>query len=324
MIIGALFDSEIVPGGGAAYVYERVSGAWQLSQKLRASNAQSGDLFGTNVAISADTLVIGAGEYGASDPGTAYVFERQGCQWVESAILQPSDAVPGMAFGISVSIDGDWLVVGAFTAPDGGAAYVFTRFGSTWLEVAKLTGSGVVSGDHFGRSSVILGDTVMIGAPQFGNNSGAVFVFDGSVGWAEVARLEASGTVDHKQFGYAVEISGSTAVIGAFSDSTLLPRNGAAYVFEGGGAIDVPFGDGRRCVGSGGVGLFRFLPPMSSGSSGTITLGPGIATRSLGFSAAGRIAAGQTWYFQGWYRDPMGPCGTAFNLSNGVAATFGP
>jgi hypothetical protein len=92
----------------------------------------------------------------------------------------------------------------------------------------------------------------------------------------------------------------------------------------GGGQVQAPFGDGLRCVGAGGLGIFRFHPIQNSGATGTITLGPAFAARSQAFPFNGRIDPGETWYFQGWYRDPMGPCGTAFNLSNGVAATFGP
>jgi len=92
----------------------------------------------------------------------------------------------------------------------------------------------------------------------------------------------------------------------------------------GGSAIELPFGDGKRCVGAGGIGIFRYLPPAFSGPTGTITLGPGIALRSQSFAASGRIDAGETWYFQGWFRDPVGPCATAFNLTNGLAVTFAP
>ena len=89
--------------------------------------------------------------------------------------------------------------------------------------------------------------------------------------------------------------------------------------------IELPFGDGFRCVGSGGVGTFRFLPPENSGVDGAIALGPGIVAHSqTNFPPAGQIVAGQTWNFQGWYRDPQGPCGGFFDLSNALAMTFSP
>jgi hypothetical protein len=92
----------------------------------------------------------------------------------------------------------------------------------------------------------------------------------------------------------------------------------------GGGSISaVTFGSGQRCVGSGGQGIYRY-PIRFSGSGGTFTEGPGIvAFTDSHFAANGRIDPGDTWYFQGWYRDPLGPCGT-FNLSNAVHVTFQP
>ena len=84
----------------------------------------------------------------------------------------------------------------------------------------------------------------------------------------------------------------------------------------------VPFGDGQRCVG--GAELFRF-PVRFSGPQAIFGEGPGIVAFSASnFPSGGHIAAGDTWYFQGWYRDPLGPCGSGFNLSNAVAVTFVP
>jgi hypothetical protein len=103
-----------------------------------------------------------------------------------------------------------------------------------------------------------------------------------------------------------------------------LPSNQTSLFYMGGGSAQVAFGDGFRCVGAGGLGLFRYNPPQSSGKAGMLTLGPGIVARSQSFPVSGHIDAGETWYFQGWYRDPMGPCGTAFNLSNGLAVLFAP
>ena len=70
-----------------------------------------------------------------------------------------------------------------------------------------------------------------------------------------------------------------------------------------------PFGDGLKCVGGQ---LFRYLPPSNSGAGGVLTAGPGIVAKSQTFAMAGRIDSGETWNFQCWYRDPMGPCGNGF------------
>lgn len=120
-----------------------------------------------------------------------------------------------------------------------------------------------------------------------------------------------------------------TGSLSAASDDLVLicpgvPPHQFGIFYMGGSQATVPFGDGLRCVGPGGTGFFRF-PVQSSGSSGEIALGPGIVWLSHTFqNTAGAIDAGETWFFQAWFRDPAGPCGSAFNLSNGIMIPFGP
>ena len=102
-----------------------------------------------------------------------------------------------------------------------------------------------------------------------------------------------------------------------------LPQQQFGLIYMGAGQLSAPFGDGLRCVGSGGAGLFRY-PIQNSGFAGAFVIGPGIVADSQGFPAAGHISAGQSWNFQAWFRDPQGPCGTAFNLSSALAVSFVP
>lgn len=103
-----------------------------------------------------------------------------------------------------------------------------------------------------------------------------------------------------------------------------VPAGQSGVVFMGGAQVETPFGDGLLCVGAGGTGLFRF-PVQAATPEGILTEGPGIVAFSQGaFSPPGQIAAGQTWQFQGWFRDPAGICGSSFNLSNGVEVVFTP
>ncbi len=104
--------------------------------------------------------------------------------------------------------------------------------------------------------------------------------------------------------------------------ATQVPPNQNGIFFMGPNQpAAAPFGDGLKCVGGQ---LFRYLPPQSSGATGTLTLGPGIVARSQSFALAGHIESGDTWNFQAWYRDPMGPCGTGFSVSEAVSASFTP
>jgi hypothetical protein len=116
--------------------------------------------------------------------------------------------------------------------------------------------------------------------------------------------------------GALLSAAGSTSL--AADDLVLtasnLTLNQSGIIYMGPNQIQLPFGDGLRCVGGGSLGVVRF-PVMNSGAGGSMTLGPN-------FLAPTVITAGQTWNFQSWYRDPGGPCGNAFNLSNAVSATF--
>ncbi|MDP6409374.1 MAG: hypothetical protein QGI46_08360 [Planctomycetota bacterium] len=103
-----------------------------------------------------------------------------------------------------------------------------------------------------------------------------------------------------------------------------VPPNQNGLIYMGGGTASVPFGDGLRCVAPGATGFMRF-GVRSSGTFGELVEGPGIVAHSAThFPPSGRIVAGATWHFQAWFRDPAGPCGGGFNLSNGVTVTFGP
>ena len=101
-----------------------------------------------------------------------------------------------------------------------------------------------------------------------------------------------------------------------------LPSNQFGLIYNGSAPfVATPFGDGLRCVGGASVNRF---PIRNSGPGGGFLEGPGIVAFSLAnFPSAGHIMPGQTWYFQGWYRDPNGPCGFgSFNLSNALEVTF--
>jgi hypothetical protein len=121
-----------------------------------------------------------------TDSGSAYVFERSDSSWNEIAKLTASDGASGDYFGLSVSISGDYAIVGAYgdddnDAPYSGSAYVFERSDSSWNEIAKLTASDGTSWDQFGRSVSISGDYAIVGAfADYANGnyySGSAYVF---------------------------------------------------------------------------------------------------------------------------------------------------
>jgi hypothetical protein len=105
---------------------------------------------------------------------------------------------------------------------------------------------------------------------------------------------------------------------------TNMPPHSSGRLFMGSSSIELPFGDGRLCAGRGGLGQFRF-PIQGADANGTFQFGPGIGDFSAGhFTPLGAIHAGQTWHFQAWYRNTVGPCGSGFNTTNSFDVTFTP
>ena len=235
---------------GSAQVFRRDDGGtptdgsddtWVFQGELTAGDAVEGDCFGYSVAISGDTVVVGA--YGDDDAGSqsgaAYVFARVGSTWNEQAKLTAGDAAEGDCFGYSVAISGDTVVMGAYGGDDAGlqsgAAYVFARVGGTWNEQAKLTAGDAARLDYFGCSVAISGDNVVVGADHYyldGVNSGSAYVFarDGGT-WSQEGKLTANDAAADDLFGWCVAISGDTVVVGVVGDDDTGEHSGSAYVF---------------------------------------------------------------------------------------------
>ena len=195
-LFGAFGDGADVSGAGAAYIFTRSGTAWTEQAKIQGSDKQLGDLFGRSVSISSDgnTALVGAyGEdTGASAAGAAYIFTRSGTAWTEQAKIQASDAGASDFFGFFVSISSDGntaivgarghdAIVGAFTIYDTGAAYIFTRSGTTWTQQQKIQASDKEQSDQFGYSVSISsdGNTAIVGV--FGEGTGgSAYIFETS------------------------------------------------------------------------------------------------------------------------------------------------
>ena len=165
-------------------------------QKLVASDAAVVDVFGYSVAISGETVVVGANGTEGPHQGAVYVFVRSGGVWSQQQKLEASDAAESEFFGESVAISGETVVVGTpFDAINKGAAYVFVRSGGFWTQQQKLEASDAALADVFGLSVAISGETVVVGAPgddgTAGFNQGSAYVFVRSgVVWSQQQKLE--------------------------------------------------------------------------------------------------------------------------------------
>ena len=270
MVVGAPLHEH-----GMAHVYQSKDGKWVLQMTLMGSHGDKEDHFGRAVALSGDTLVIGAHneDSGTSSPeddstpdsGAVYVFTRRGSTWEQTAYLKSSSPQLGAGFGRAVAAHGGTIVVGARLEREGGlvgsgAAYVFVHDGSEWRQQARLT-SPKPGKDHlFGISVAVENDTLIVGADgedslkvprhyytQRQPNVGAAYVFTRVAGaWSLQARL-APPTGGGGCFGYAVALSGDTALVGAYRENSSTSsinstpdlgarEAGAAYVFVRAGA----------------------------------------------------------------------------------------
>ena len=186
-VVGAYGDDDDGVDSGSAYVFVRSGTNWSQQAKLTASDAIVQQTFGTSVAVSGDTAVIGAplDDAGGIFSGAAYVFVRSGTSWSEQAKLTASGASPSAWFGRAVAISGDKIIVGAIledtdSPHSSGAAYLFGRSGATWSQQAKLTASDAAALDQLGTAVAISGNTAIAGAPyagEGGSASGSVYVF---------------------------------------------------------------------------------------------------------------------------------------------------
>ena len=278
---------------GAAYVFVRsVEGNWEQQAYLKPiQTIDSLDQFGTSVAISGDTIVVGSpgedsnavgvnsGGGGSNNnsngSGAAFVFVRNGQQWTQQAYLKPTNTGMLDGFGQDVAISGNTIVVGApgedsngrgvnsgresdDTVLDSGAAFVFTRVGTTWAQQAYIKASNADERDRLGRSVDVDDQTIVVGASgeqsfsngvdgdesdNSGNSVGAAYVFErtGS-SWSQTTYLKASSP-DSGDFFSNVSVSGDSLAVSAVGedsssagidgnpfDNSLLGA-GAVYVF---------------------------------------------------------------------------------------------
>jgi len=237
VVVGAPGD-----GNGTAFVYTDTGSGWALQATLTPSDGSgSSDAFGQSLSISGDTIVVGSDDDGNDQTsGAAYVYSRMGNTWLEQAKLV-ADTSQSVGFGDTVAVSSDTIVVGAKyqdygSENDAGAAYVFSRSGTQWQQVAKLLSDEPDAYDHFGSSVAISGDALVIGADQTGVSGqsyvGAAYVFTLSNGeWRQHRKILATGGGLFDYFGRSVAISGNTIVVGMDEfDTASNSDQGAAYI----------------------------------------------------------------------------------------------
>ncbi len=218
---------------GAVYVHDCVAGQCAPAVRVVAGDLATGHLFGSALVVSAATLAIAAP---GQTPAAVYVFVHDGSAWVQQArIASPQGPLSG-GFGSALALQGDRLVIGADQASSrAGAAYVYTRSGTTWTLQARLAPLDAAAGDRFGSSLALSDDSVLIGAPfragvaPGSHAQGAAYIYVHTLGsWVQQARLSPAVAVDGDSFGAALALDGDRAAIGA----PLAGGSGRVHVFE--------------------------------------------------------------------------------------------
>src|SRR5210317_1656960 len=209
---------------------------WGNEQKLLGETAS--DYFGYSVSISGDYAIVGAPyeDTGGSNAGAAYIYTRNPSTGVWGSEQKILGEAAGDEFGKSVSISGDYAIVGSpdedTGASSAGATYIYTRSVTTWGNEQKILGE--TAGDYFGYSVSISGDYAIVGAPYEdtgASSAGAAYIYTRSgTTWGNEQKL--LGEVASDFFGWSVAIDGGNAIVGAQYEDTGASNAGAAYIYE--------------------------------------------------------------------------------------------
>ena len=361
LVIGCPFEGNGGAGSGAADVYVRNGSSWPQTVSLKAPTPQPQDHFGEAIAVSGDTIVVGAPDEDSkaagvngdesddslSGAGAAYVFVRSGTTWSQQAYLKASNPGTNDAFGSSVAITGDTIVIGALgedssgigvdgivdnAAPSSGAAYVFGRKGTTWVQQAYLKASNTTAQDRFGSCVGASDGTIVVGARAEGSSalgvdgdpgnelspeSGAAYLFAITpplVGAYCQGKPNSQGCVPTMAWSGSPSASAASPFLVTCS-KVLNQKSG--LLFFGSAAAAIPFQGATLCVLPP---LHRTAPQNSMGTpppqencTGKYAFDMNALIQS-GLDPS--LTAGELVHAQYWGRDPAAPFGTS--LSNAV------
>jgi len=277
-------------GAAATWIFTRLGSSWTQTAKLIPDDGVGQTNFGVRLALSDDgTTLLAGGNQDAGSVGAAWVFTRAGTTWTQqSPKLTAKNEQGAASFGVRVALAGDGrtALIGGWSDDGGvGAAWVFTRTGSSWTQQGqKLRANDEHGAGAFGGAVALSGhgDTALIGAEHDNNDIGAVWIFTrtGSSWSQHRSKLTATGEAGNAFFGKNVALSadGTLALIGGHVDNA---EAGAAWVFTRTGAAWLQ--QGPKLTGSGeiGAGAFAFKLALSADGS-TALIGGTDDNQSLG------------------------------------------
>lgn len=280
--------------------------------RIGSVSPESYDEFGLRLAVQynaggPDIVAIGARSRPPSEgkPGAAYAVHEPSGGWADMTVqpnLISSQITADDSYGAGIAIDGDRIAVGSasddpFCNDGSGRAFVFERQGNDWMEAywleVPISDSDSGYTPALGHGLALDAGTVVVGAPfddnARGHDAGVVYAFDLAPctislycfcdGGAVCGNFDSAAGCQNST-GIGAPFVGSTGTMSVAADdlvlsATCLPINQFGLVYMGGAPIEVPFGDGLRCVGSGGIGIYRYSPPRIRGRSGRSFWGRG-------------------------------------------------
>ena len=329
MVVGV---SEADSSAGAAYVFVRNGTSWSQQAYLQAPNTEANDKFGSSVAISGDTIVVGAeaedssetsvtngptasADNSANGAGAAYVFVRSGTSWSHQAYLKAPNAQASDRFGLNVAISGDTIVVAATdedsnetsitngptasadnSASAAGAAYVFVRSGTSWSQQAYLKAANAEANDRFGFGVDISGDTIVVSTRDEDSNETAIT--NGPTASADNSASSAGAA-------YVFVRSGTN-----WSQQAYLKASNAEASDRFGNSVAI---SGDTIV----VAAFN-----EKSAQTTITNGPSASADNAAFNAGATyvfVRSGTSWSQQAYLKAPNAEANDAFGMSVAIS-----
>ena len=284
-------------GVGYINVYVSTNNVWALQAGPLVGTGNTGNSEqGNSVSITANgNMIVVGGPSDNSNVGAFWVFKRTGTTWSQYAGPLVGSGAIGAAnsgFAAAIAADGSVIVSSGYSDNSGiGATWIFVNNGSTFIQQAKLVGTGNTGSSNQGSSVAITGllsnYTVIVGAYEDNSSVGAAWIFTGLNGiWSQQgSKLVPQGMIgSFSYFGSTVSINGTTAIVsGPYDNSDV----GAVWVFN---YIAGTWTQTQKLVGSGFVYSFPY-----EGYGGIVLSNDGLSILISGIYADSYI--GGFWIF---------------------------
>ncbi len=245
-VVGAPYDDDANNNSGAAYIYHLENNVWVQQTKIVATDADPSDWFGWTVDIWQDYVLIGCkNDDGISSfTGSAYLYKREGGNWVFKQNIKAPDEEQFDQFGYSLDMNDSLVVIGAYENDEGallgGAAYVYEfSSGDTVVFRTKVIASDVAEGDNFGTAVSISSDRLLVGSPYRGetanSSEGAVYVYenDGNDNWIETSiQYSPTAISTTERYGTSVSQYGNRVLVGNVHGFGISEETGTAYLYN--------------------------------------------------------------------------------------------